>query len=145
MNEELVAKCGCAHCGNHIEFPIEAAGQYVHCPHCEEATQLNLMAPPPPSDKVSAADLLAAFGGPVPRNRVSLLYRIGLVLVTVMMVLLPVIYLVMIAAAAYGLFWYATHFSFLLHPSTRSGRLYIGRLVLYVTPILSGVVLLLFM
>ena len=47
MNEELVAKCGCAHCGNHIEFPIEAAGQYVHCPHCEEATQLNLMAPPP--------------------------------------------------------------------------------------------------
>ena len=42
MNEELVAKCACSQCGNHIEFPIEVAGQFVHCPHCQGATQLNL-------------------------------------------------------------------------------------------------------
>src|SRR5205807_8737973 len=111
------------------------------------ATQLSLEAPAPPSDKPSAAELLAAFGGPVPKNRVSVFYQVGLMLVTVMMVLLPVVYLLLIAAAGFGVYWYATHFASLLRPSSsfHSGRIYVGRLVLYVTPILSGVVLLLFM
>src|SRR5437588_8506537 len=110
MDEELTAKCACSQCGNHIEFPIEVAGQFVHCPHCQGATQLNLEAPAPPSDKPSAAELLAAFGGPVPKNRVSVFYQVGLMLVTVMMVLLPVVYLLLIAAAGFGVYWYATHF-----------------------------------
>ena len=39
-----MAKCACSQCGNHIEFPVEVAGQFVHCPHCQGATQLNLEA-----------------------------------------------------------------------------------------------------
>jgi Zn-dependent protease with chaperone function len=147
MDTELTAKCACTHCGNHIEFPIDVAGQFVHCPHCNEATQLNLDAPPRPSDKPSAAELLAAFGGPVGRTRVSVVYRLGLILVTMMMVLLPVVYLLLIAAVAFGTYWYATHFTSLLHfsGSYRSGRIYVGRLILYATPIASGIVLLVFM
>lgn len=84
MYGELLAKCGCAHCGNHIEFPIEAAGTRIECPHCGKPTELNLLAPPAAKgDKLSAADLVTAFGGPVPRTRVSLFYQMGLVLVTV--------------------------------------------------------------
>jgi hypothetical protein len=116
MNGELLAKCSCAHCGNHIEFPVEAAGAEVECPHCGRPTELNLLAPPAPeSSKPSAADLVAAFGGPIPRTRVSPFYRIGLVLVTVMMVLLPLVYLALIAATIYGTYYYSTHFSSLLH------------------------------
>src|SRR5512145_2873372 len=114
MNEELFAKCGCAHCGNHIEFPVGAAGAEVQCPHCGRATVLSLQAPPPAEgDKPSAAELVAAFGGPVARTRVSPFYQMGLVLVTVMMILLPLAYLALIAATIYGVYAYATHFSFL--------------------------------
>jgi hypothetical protein len=33
-------KCGCDHCGGRIEFPGEAAGASVHCPHCGALTTL---------------------------------------------------------------------------------------------------------
>jgi hypothetical protein len=33
-------KSACRHCAGHIEFPAEAAGQTVVCPHCGQATEL---------------------------------------------------------------------------------------------------------
>jgi ribosomal protein S27E len=33
-------KCSCTHCDGHIEFPAEAAGVAVNCPHCGEETLL---------------------------------------------------------------------------------------------------------
>jgi Zn-dependent protease with chaperone function len=42
-------------------------------------------------------------------------------------------------------YWYATHFSFLLRSFTGGSRVYLGKLLLYLTPILSGVTLVLFM
>jgi DNA-directed RNA polymerase subunit RPC12/RpoP len=33
-------KCECQHCGEHIAFSSEAAGQTVECPHCGKETQL---------------------------------------------------------------------------------------------------------
>lgn len=43
-------KGGCTHCGGHIEFPREALGAEVACPHCSATTALldNLAAPAPP-------------------------------------------------------------------------------------------------
>jgi hypothetical protein len=35
----------CAHCGGHIEFPAEAAGSIVDCPHCGKQTELLLAQP----------------------------------------------------------------------------------------------------
>jgi hypothetical protein len=146
MNEELLAKCSCAHCGNHIEFPVEAAGAQINCPHCGELTELNLLAPPAvETDKPSAADVVAAFGGPVARTRVSLFYQMGLVLVTVMMILLPLAYLGLIAAAAYSVYVYATHFSFLVHSLRGGFYFYLMKLVAYFAPLFSGTVLILFL
>jgi hypothetical protein len=34
------AKCNCQHCGGHIAFPSEAAGQMIECPHCNLETLL---------------------------------------------------------------------------------------------------------
>ena len=45
MSETTYAKCACAHCGGHIEFPREAAGQSVACPHCGNLTLLIQTAP----------------------------------------------------------------------------------------------------
>ena len=45
MNEALLAKCSCSHCGNHIEFPFDAADLVVGCPHCSQQTQLTLETP----------------------------------------------------------------------------------------------------
>jgi hypothetical protein len=46
MNGEFLAKCGCTQCSNHIEFPVDAAGAEVQCPHCGQPTVLSLQAPP---------------------------------------------------------------------------------------------------
>src|SRR5438105_5871105 len=95
MNEALLAKCSCSQCGNHLEFPLEGAGAIIACPHCGEQTQLTLDAPPQ-SDKPSAAELLAGFSGSIRRTRASFFYQIGLILVTLVMLVLPVVYVGMI-------------------------------------------------
>ena len=40
MAEARFLKCSCTHCGGHIEFPDEAAGIAVNCPHCGKETIL---------------------------------------------------------------------------------------------------------
>jgi len=51
MSEE--SKCECQHCGGHIAFPSEAAGQAVECPHCQAETLLATL----PVANPSAADI----------------------------------------------------------------------------------------
>jgi Zn-dependent protease with chaperone function len=108
---------------------------------------LTFVAPEPVSsaDQPSAAEILAAFSAPVARTRVSFFYQLGLMLVSVMMVLLPLVYLAMIAAAGWGVYYYATHFTFLLSSTRGGGRLYILKLLVYLTPLLIGCVLVFFM
>jgi Zn-dependent protease with chaperone function len=142
MNEELLAKCSCSHCGNHLEFPLEGAGAIVPCPHCGQQTQLTLDAAPQ-SDKPSAAELLAGFTGSIRRTHSSFFYQIGLLLVTFVMLILPVVYLGMIIAAVWGVYYYATHFTFLR--GFGGPRIWMLKAVLYLGPILAGVVLIFFM
>jgi hypothetical protein len=40
----MTAKTSCEHCGEHIAFPIEGAGQKVECPHCKCETLLSVPA-----------------------------------------------------------------------------------------------------
>jgi len=35
-------KCSCEHCGGRIEYPAEAIGASVPCPHCQQETPLKL-------------------------------------------------------------------------------------------------------
>ncbi len=147
MNGELFAKCGCRHCGNHIEFPLDASGTTINCPHCNQPTELDLTPPPAVHfpNRPSAAELLAAFGGSIPRAPVSFFYRLGLALVSVMMIFLPVVYLAMIFLAGWGVYLYASHFSNLLKPMRGGSRIFVLQLALYFVPLFIGVVLVFFM
>ena len=98
MSGELLAKCGCVHCGTHLEFPIEAAGTVISCPHCGGSTELTLERPLDAGNRVPVGELVGAFNGSIRSPRVSIFYQFGLVLATAVMVLLPVLYLAMIVA-----------------------------------------------
>lgn len=46
MTGSKYLKGACQHCASHIEFPAELIGAVVSCPHCQEQTELLLLAPP---------------------------------------------------------------------------------------------------
>jgi Zn-dependent protease with chaperone function len=119
----------------------------IDCPHCGQPMLLSITPPEvlSQSPQISASDLLSAFNGPVAPTAVSFFYRLGLFLASVIMLLLPIIYLAMVAAAAWGVYLYATHFGYFLHSSRGGGRGYLLRLVAYFGPLFVGTVLVLFM
>lgn len=49
-------KCTCEHCGGRIEYPAEAVGANVACPHCQQETPLKL-------DGGDDADVVVVGGG----------------------------------------------------------------------------------
>jgi hypothetical protein len=61
------AKCGCQHCGGHIEFPRHGSGRTIPCPHCGWATLLVL----------SRAAPVEIGGGRAARKRVFSVFAIG--------------------------------------------------------------------
>jgi Zn-dependent protease with chaperone function len=140
------AKCPCANCDVHLEFPVEAAGATVNCPSCQQPTELYVPATGSLAPKVGLTPdhILRAFRGPVPKTRVSVFYQIGLVVVAFTMLVLPLVYLALIIAAGWGVHYWATHFDFLLR-GTVNVRVYVFKLVLYATPLFAGSVLVLFM
>ena len=145
-----VLKCVCPHCDVPIEYPHELAETTVDCPACQNPLLLISSPPtdataPTPQESLSTPELLALFGGPVPRTRVSLFYRLGLLVVTVAMLLLPVFYLALIVTVAWGVWFWATHFSFLLASGGGGVRLWLIKLLLYVTPLFAGMILVFFM
>src|SRR6266446_10065891 len=46
MDRTKYLKGECSECGGHVEFPAEAAGTTIDCPHCGKPTELLLAAPP---------------------------------------------------------------------------------------------------
>ena len=46
MNRTKFLKGPCQSCGGHLEFPAEAIGTSIDCPHCGRSTELMLAAPP---------------------------------------------------------------------------------------------------
>ena len=46
MSETKYLKGECQPCGGHIEFPADAVGTTIECPHCGQPTELMLAAPP---------------------------------------------------------------------------------------------------
>ena len=40
MQPVYFSKCECRHCAGHIEFPAQAGGETVACPHCGQPTEL---------------------------------------------------------------------------------------------------------
>jgi Zn-dependent protease with chaperone function len=79
---------------------------------------------------------------PVP---ISFLYRVGLILVAAVMIVLPLIYVALIALVAYGVYLHATNDTFLLGSSRHGGGGGRAGLLAYLGPIVIGAILLLFM
>lgn len=84
--------------------------------------------------------LLAAFTGPVPEVRVGVVYRLGLAVVALTMVLLPLAYVALIGAAGYGVYWHIT-----THQAMISEGGGIWGFVFFLVPVIVGGVLVLFM
>jgi Zn-dependent protease with chaperone function len=85
-----------------------------------------------------------AFDGRLPPIRATLAFRLWTGLVFVAMLLLPLVYIGLIVAAAAGVYWYAVNATglFTVVPAGRISLL-IG--IVYLTPLLAGVLLILFM
>lgn len=88
--------------------------------------------------------VLNAFEGHIPPQPVPLHYRLGLVLVTVCMVMLPLVYIGLIALLGWGLYYHAIHSTAVFeHTGGRgSGK---GAVLVYFGPLIAGGILLLFM
>ncbi len=85
--------------------------------------------------------LLAALDVAIERPSLSVPYRLGILLIALVLWLLPLIYVGLVVLVAYGLFFHATE-SLAMFESKGSMR---GKVALYVIPLIVGGLLLLFM
>jgi len=60
----------CQHCGQHLEFDAEMAGQFIDCPHCKKPTKL-AQRPGPPNARPEANLKSLPVGIPVRRGTQS--------------------------------------------------------------------------
>jgi Zn-dependent protease with chaperone function len=104
---------------------------------------MNANSPAAASQKRSE-QLIAALDEPIEPVRVSLFYRLGLLLVALAMVLLPVLYLAVIAGLGWAVYLHAVH-DVVIFEGGGGGRVMLAKLALYLAPIVAGVVAVLFM
>lgn len=144
MNGDF-AKCACQHCGVHIEFPATEAGITTACPQCGQHTLLMTEEAPQTSDAAPSVDVLSGLSGSMRKPKISPFYQLGMLLVTVVMLLLPVLYVAIIGCLTWGVVWYARNFTSLLHSFRGGMYLYLFKLALYIGPIFAGGIAVLFM
>jgi Zn-dependent protease with chaperone function len=89
----------------------------------------------------SGAETLYSLSGGLDPTRLSVAYRLGLTVVAVTMLVLPLIYLGLIALSAGALWWHLTRHAWIL---TSGGNAF-WNLLFYLTPALAGAVLIFFM
>ncbi|MHC4875867.1 MAG: M48 family metallopeptidase [Planctomycetota bacterium] len=96
-------------------------------------------------------DVIRAVEGSIEPVRVPITYRIGILLVLLVMVLLPLIYLGLIAAVGYAVYWHAVSHTGLLTADLgvtsgrNAARAHAFAALLYVAPMIIGAILVLFM
>ena len=94
-----------------------------------------------PQEALTRARLLAGFTAPIRPVQQSFFYKLRLLLVCLMMILLPLVYLALIAGAGWLVYAHATRNAVVLQG--RGGGL--AKIAIYFTPIVAGGVLVLFM
>jgi Zn-dependent protease with chaperone function len=107
-------------------------------------------APLPVSDRSPAAgepdlqqQIIGAFHGRIKPIETPLTYRIGILLVAAVMILLPLIYMAIIALVAYGVYYHAVNDVSMLSAGRGRGKLMV--FVAYIAPMIMGPILVLFM
>ncbi len=101
------------------------------------------MTQPGTSPLNSNASLLAAFTGTIVQTKTTPLYRVGLAVVAFAMVLLPLIYLALIALTAWLVVLHLKNDTWIL--SSAHGRSGLMQLVAYLGPAVAGTILVFFM
>jgi Zn-dependent protease with chaperone function len=86
---------------------------------------------------------LNAFQGTIAPSALSWMYRAGLGAVAFAMVLLPAVYVALIALVGWGVYWHATNNTGWL--TSGSGKSGVGYVIAYAGPIVAGVIIVLFM
>lgn len=147
MSETGYFKAACVHCENALEIPLEGAGMTLQCPHCGES---GVFEPSRDEEAEEAAgppivEVLAGFQGAIRPPPFRPWHFCGLLLTAMMMVMLPVIYAGIIGGVAWGVYYYATRFTFLLTLVSPGFAWFVVVLLGYVTPLASGVTVVLFM
>ena len=89
------------------------------------------------------AAVMAGFTGPIKLVKTSLLYRIGILLVAAVMVILPLVYVGLIGLVAYGVYWHMVNNVGIVGAVRGRGAAF--TLLIYVAPLIVGVILILFM
>jgi len=117
----------------------------LDCPHCQQPTLLSLDAPPVNSLKPRAPEILNAFHSGISPARFSFFYQAGLLLVAAVMVVLPLIYLAMVAGAGWAVYYYAIHCEFLVTSMEGGPRLYVLKMIAYFMPMFVGGLMVFFM
>ena len=151
----------CPKCQMRAKVREELLGRRAKCNKCGEAMILVAVKdsllettparqsdkPQPPvkrAPRVTDAEILAALDGEYPRVRHTPAYSLALVVVAGVMVLLPLIYVAIIALVGYGAYWHAVHDRGMLQVDAR-GKGYLLVLIAYAAPIVIGVIVIGFM
>jgi len=110
--------------------------------------------PPPTSQKLprpasksrgslTSQELLAAFREPFPRESPRLVYRFGILLAALTMIVLPLIYLSLIASVAFGVYYHAVNHTALLEMGHGRARIFV--VLIYAAPLIAGPIAVFFM
>ena len=93
--------------------------------------------------KLTVERLVSAFEGPIDPVRTTLLYRVGILLSLLTMLVLPLVYLALIAGACYGVYYHAVNHTGIFEGAR--GRASVYAFLLYLAPLLAGPIMILFM
>lgn len=159
----------CPQCENAITVPAEPSSNSQTAPNSEaprqrqsvdDSSRKNRASTPESSVSESLKDrearyrrleteVMQSIEGSIEPVRVPLMYRVGIVLALTVMVLLPLIYLALIGAVGYAVYWHAITNTGLLTSdlgATRtSGKARLFAFLLYLAPMAIGVILVVFM
>jgi Zn-dependent protease with chaperone function len=123
--------------------PAAAGATAAVSAHSPAASSHSSSPQTPQSRRQIAEQILAAFTAQIPRTPPSAMYKLGILLTTGMMLLLPLIYVGLIALAAGIVLWHLSANVGML--TAISGRGAILGVIAYVAPAVMGAVLVLFM
>jgi uncharacterized membrane protein len=119
-SETEFLKCPCVCCGGHIEFPANASGDTVLCPHCGQSTRLSTAVGTPPIPP----PLIAKTTAPAPPPKPSFEMRLGtywLVRIGIVILLTGLVF--------FGNYAYENYIG-LLGPAGKASLLYVASTIL---------------
>jgi Zn-dependent protease with chaperone function len=146
----------CGKCGASFRVKDAMSGKRGKCPKCQGPIQVPSSAAAAPASESAGAspavapgspelqrEIMAAFQGHIAPVPVPVSYRLGALLVALVMVLLPMVYVALIGAVCYGVYYHAVNHVGMLGSVQGRGALFV--FLIYGAPMVIGPILILFM